>query len=81
MDTYYQLFDLESGNLIGEFDLESDAWQALRSLKREELYRLGLVQMRGSEVTLVAMDEDLARRVHDTLVPFRTVEPIKRKAQ
>jgi hypothetical protein len=53
----------------------------LRSLEQEELRRLGLVQMRGDEATLVAMDEDLARRIHDNLVPFRAPEPIKRKAQ
>ena len=81
MDTYYQLFDLESGNLVADFAQEHDAWEALRSLEPDELHRLGLVRMEDDEVTLVAMDDDLVRRVYGNVVPFAAPEPIRRKAR
>jgi hypothetical protein len=81
MDTYYQLFDLESGNLIADFAQEHEAWDALRSLEPDEIHRLGLVRMEDDEVTLVAMEDDLVRRVNSNVVPFTVPEPIRRKAR
>lgn len=81
MDTYHQLFDLESGNLIAEFGQEHEAWAALRSLEPGELHRLGLVRMEDEDVTLVAMDDDLVRRVQGNVIPFAAPESVKRKAQ
>lgn len=81
MDTYFQLFDLESGNLIADFAEENEAWEALRSLEPDELLRLGLLRMEDEEVTLVAMDDDLVRRAHGNVVPFAAPEPIRRNAQ
>ncbi len=71
MDTYFQLFDLESGNLIADFAEENEAWEALRSLEPDELLRLGLLRM----------DDDLVRRAHGNVVPFAAPEPIRRNAQ
>lgn len=81
MESYYQLFDVESGNLIAEFAHEQEIWEALRPLERDELFRLGLVRMEDEEVTLVAMDDDLVRRIHANVVPFAAPEPIRQKAQ
>lgn len=78
MDTYYQLFDLESGNLIADFAQEHEVWDALRSLEPDELHGLGLVRMEDEEVTLVAMDDDLVHRVHGNVITFPAGEPVKR---
>ena len=80
MVTYYQLFDLESGNLVAEFDQEDGAWEALRSLEPDELLRLGLVRLDGEDVTLVALAAELVWRVQGNVVPFAASEPVKRKA-
>lgn len=78
MDTFYQLFDLESGNLIAEFAQEHEAWDALRTLEPDELSRLGLVRMDGEDVTLVAMDDELVRRVRGNVITYSVIEPVKR---
>ena len=78
MHSYYQLFDLESGNLIADFAQEHEAWDALRRLAPEEIRGLGLMHMENDELTLIAMDEELVRRVVSNVIPFSTREPAKR---
>ncbi len=81
MEPYFQLFDLESGNLLAEFAQEQEAWEALRSLAPGDLHRLGLVRMEDDDVTLVAMEDELVRRVHENVIPFAAPEPVTRKAR
>ena len=81
MDTCFQLFDLKSGNLIADFAQEHEAWDALRSLDPDEVHRLGLVRMDDEDVTLVAMEDELVRRVHPHIIPFTLPEPVKRQAR
>jgi hypothetical protein len=81
MEPYFQLFDMESGNLLAEFAQEHEAWEALQSLAPGDLHRLGLVRMEDNAVTLVAMEDELVRRVHDNVIAFAASEPEARKAR
>lgn len=67
MRTIYQLFDLLSGNVIAAYAQECDAWDDLRHMATTyglaELHGLGLLQMQDGQLTLVAMEDELVRRV------------------
>jgi hypothetical protein len=73
MSSYYELFDFRSGNVMENFAEERDAWDALRQMAMEfgidELHDLGLSYTHDGESTLIAMDDDLVRRVLQELSP------------
>jgi hypothetical protein len=66
MRPFFQLFDLESGNVIAQYDEEHDAWETLRATAREQgpeaLRGLGLMRMHGDDLLLIAMDDELVQR-------------------
>jgi hypothetical protein len=61
------LFDLLSGNVITDYACESDAWTALREIAEEDgleaIADLSLMRMRDGHPTLIAMEDELVRRV------------------
>jgi hypothetical protein len=67
MPSFFELYDLRSGNVIASFASEDEAWDALRNAAREfgleELEELALSHVQDDSVRLIAMDDDLARRV------------------
>ena len=67
MDTEFELFDLISGNVLDTFPRECDAIEALVEIAREsgegEVARFALTQDQDGQITLVAMKDDLVRRV------------------
>ena len=66
MHSYFELFDLRSGNVITDFACERDAWgwlrQAATEFGLEELDGLALSHMQDGRPTLIAMEEELVRR-------------------
>jgi hypothetical protein len=67
MDTFFQLFDLASGNVMADYAREEDAWAELSQLAAEEgpevLRDLGLLRFDHGQPSLVAMDNELIARV------------------
>ena len=67
MDAYVELYDLRSGNLMANFVDEREAWEKLRQTALEfgleEIEGLGLSQFRDGQDTLIAMEDDIVRRV------------------
>lgn len=67
MNSSVILFDLKSGNVMEDFASESDAWDALREMADdhglEAIEDLSLLLMRDGQPTLIAMEDDLVRRV------------------
>ncbi len=63
----YVLFDLISGNALTGFSSERAAWQALREMAAsdgpESLEHLSLVRVHDGTPTLIAMEEEIVRRV------------------
>jgi hypothetical protein len=61
------LFDLLSGNVITDYACESDAWTALREIAEDDgleaIADLSLMRMRDGHPTLIAMEDELVRRV------------------
>ena len=82
MGSYYELFDFRSGNVMEHFAHERDAWEALRQMAIEfgieELHDLGLSHTHDGESTLIAMDDDLVRRVARELSPEAVVGEFRR---
>jgi hypothetical protein len=73
MAAYYELFDLRSANVMEHFATEREAWNALRQLAQEygleELEGLALSQSLDGQDSLIAMEDDIVRRVADALPP------------
>ena len=73
MNSYGELFDLRSGNVAANYANENAAWAALRhaalEFGLEEIEGLGLSQFRDGQDTLIAMEDDLVRRVTRKLGP------------
>lgn len=71
MNSIYELFDFRSGNVMEHFAHERDAWDALRKMAMEfgidELHDLGLSFTHDGESTLIAMEDELVRRVEREL--------------
>jgi hypothetical protein len=71
MRSYVELFDLRSRNVVANNADESEAWEALCraavEFGLEEIEGLGLSQMRDGHETLIAMEDDLVRRVEREL--------------
>jgi hypothetical protein len=73
MSSFYVLFDFRSGNGMESFAEERDAWDALRQMAMElgvdEVYDLGLSYTHDGVSTLIAMEDELVRRVLQQLSP------------
>ena len=71
MDVYVELYDLRSGNLMATFADEREAWEDLRRMALkfglDEIGGLGMAQIRGDDSTLIAMEDELVRRVASEL--------------
>jgi hypothetical protein len=69
MNAFVELIDLESGNVIADYPDEHDAWRALRQMAMQfglqELHGLGLMRFEDGNPSLIAMDDELVRRVED----------------
>lgn len=67
MDDFVELYDLRSGNLMANFDDEREAWDKLRQMAEEfgleEVGGLGLAQIHGEQSTVIAVEDELVRRV------------------
>ena len=71
MPSYVELFDLRTANVVANYADENEAWAALRQaaieLGLEELEGYGLSQVRDGQDTLIAMEDELVRRVEHEL--------------
>ncbi|MGH2616903.1 MAG: hypothetical protein ACRDJC_16850 [Thermomicrobiales bacterium] len=67
MRSYVELFDLRSANVVANYADENEAWAALRQAAMEfgleEIEGLGLSQVQDGHETLIAMEDELVRRV------------------
>jgi hypothetical protein len=67
MDDFYELIDLVSGNLAGDYDSANDALAALvvtaERYGRPAIESFSLMRIQGDEQSLVAMQEDLVELV------------------
>jgi len=67
MNPSFVLFDLLSGNVITDFASESDAWDSLcrdaSEAGLESIENLSLLRIQDGHPTLVAMEDELVRRV------------------
>jgi hypothetical protein len=67
MVSYYELFDLASGNVIEDYDRESDAIAALVEVVRahgiQAIETFALTVVKSGHPTLIAMEDDLVSLV------------------
>lgn len=67
MHSYVELFDLRTANVVANYANENEAWAALRQAALEfgleEIEGYGLSQVRDGHEALIAMEDDLVRRV------------------
>ena len=67
MCSYVELIDLRSGNGMANFSDVKEAWEALRrdalEFGIEELNDLALTHVQDGNPTLIAMEDELVRRV------------------
>lgn len=67
MDSYYELFDLESGNVIEDYPREEDAIDALMQVIAEHgsaaIETFALTHVTNGKPILIAMQSDLVVRV------------------
>ncbi len=65
--SYVEVFDLRSGIVAANYADENDAWAALRQAAMEhgleEIEGYGLSQAQDWHDTLIALEDDLVRRV------------------
>ena len=78
MDSYYELFDLASGNVIEDYERESDAIDALIQVVGDHgiqaIETFALTHVQSGRPVLIAMQGDLVLRVKQEmqqLVPGR----------
>ena len=78
MNTYYQLVDLASGNVIEDYERESDAIDALIQVVvnhgPQAIETFALTRITAGQAVLIAMQDELVLRVEDEmgrLVPQR----------
>ncbi len=68
MDATYELFDLASGNVFDAYESESDALDVLIEMDlahgHEALRRFALLRELDGDSQLIAMEDELVRRVH-----------------
>lgn len=71
MDSYYELVDVASGNMIEDYDHERDAIEALVRVVEEHgseaIATFALAHVQGSQRRLVAMQVDLVLRVEQEM--------------
>jgi hypothetical protein len=76
------LFDLQSGNVMEGFASEGDAWDALQEMAEEHgleaIEDLSLLHMRDGQPTLIAMEDELVRRVTRELSPEAVASEARR---
>jgi hypothetical protein len=77
-DSYYELFDLASGNVIEDYERECDAIDALIAVVSKHgpqaIETFALTHVEGGQPVLIAMEEELVLRVDQEmrrLVPHR----------
>ncbi len=67
------LLDLSSGNVMTDFATEREAWEALRGWARDDgveaIADLSLLSIQDGEPIVIAMEDDLVRRVTRDLSP------------
>jgi hypothetical protein len=67
MDATYELFDLASGNVFDAYESESDALDVLVEMDlahgHEAVRRFALLRELDGDSSLVAMEDELVRRV------------------
>lgn len=67
MDDFYELIDLKSGNLAGDYDNIDDALSALHNIAERDgnsaIDHFSLMQIHDDDQSLVAMAEDLVTLV------------------
>jgi hypothetical protein len=67
MDSYFELFDLASGNVIEDYECERDAIAALVDVVLNHGIRVigtfALTRVQSGQPTLIAMEDDLVRLV------------------
>ena len=75
MNVFFEVFDLESGNLIEDFATEEEALEALRSAERdhgpEAISDIALLRFDDGHPTLFAMDGELVERVRQPVANRR----------
>ncbi|MGH2614101.1 MAG: hypothetical protein ACRDJC_02580 [Thermomicrobiales bacterium] len=78
MDSYYEIFDLASGNMVEDYDRERDAIEALMRVVgehgRQAIATFALTSVQDGQSTLIAMQDDLVARVEQEmreLIPQR----------
>lgn len=78
MDSYYELFDLESGNVIEDYPREEDAIDALIQVVAdhgpESIKTFALTHVKNGTPILIAMQSDLivhVEREKERLAPLR----------
>jgi hypothetical protein len=78
MDSHYELFDVASGNMVEVYECEGDAIDALIDVVSTHglaaIETFALTRMDHGRPTLIAMEDELVRRVQratDRLVPDR----------
>lgn len=68
MKVFFELFDLESGNVIEDFETEQGAMDALVAAEREHgsqaIENVALLRFEDGHPTLVAMEHDLVNHVN-----------------
>jgi hypothetical protein len=73
MSSYVELFDLRSGNVMANFADAKEAWEVLRrdalEFGLEELNDLALTHVQDGNPTLIAMEDELVRRVAREMSP------------
>lgn len=76
MKVFFELFDLETGNVIEDFETEQDAMDALIAAEREHgsqaIKNVALLRFDNGHPALVAMEQDLVDRVMTSLNTLRT---------
>lgn len=69
MDTFFELIDLGSGNVLADFDDIDEALTALRRTAERHgqpaIRNLSLMRIEGDDQSLVAMQDQLAAMVED----------------
>jgi hypothetical protein len=71
MDSYYELFDLASGNVIEDYESENEAIDALIQVVvnhgSQAIETFALTQVISGQPRLIAMQKDLVVRVEEAM--------------
>ena len=79
MDTYYELFDVSSGNVIEDYERERDAIDALIALVNKHgtgaIETFALTRMELGHPVLIAMQKDLVALIETRMTELTLVRP------